>query len=327
MFSGAWRTRAMGRTGIGGGPGSLGAADPQRHMTDYTPTAHGIDDTAASRMGVQTPFSLDYPSQEWYDPTDLSVGYALGPQTDPVYPASLWPAHGDVGEGDTGRGPGHGGVGHGMDSRQWSDNSPPDLRHNPNDFVQGDTVVPTRDHQTDEGIPRWLKFHRPIMEAKDERHETPRFTPNENTSNSDPKRQREAWAKPVNNPADTVQRTPGDPHAAESGRVGWASQTRFGYRVQRWNLRKIPHSNPYWENSQRGYALKTAKSAGESPELAVGNQYTSPFAFLANTRFGNFMHPMIRREPQAWDESAVSDGTETGLQLAESTAQYQSWGL
>jgi hypothetical protein len=313
-LSGSWRNRAMGLTDIGGGPNSLGAADPQRHMTPYTRGAHGADDTAATRSAVQTPFSLDPPSPEWYDSTDYYAGgISPGPQTDPVN-QEPWPTH--TVSGDTFVPSGQTSTGHGDDDYQWSD-----------DNATRDQVLPTPVHQRDRGAARWAKFHRPIMEAGDEKHTTPRFTPNENTSNSDPKREREAWSKPVNNPPDTVQRTAGDPHRAESGRVGWASQTRYGYRVQRWNTRKIPHGNPYWENSQRGYALKTARTATESPPVQVGNQYTSPFAMLANTRFGNFLHPMLRREPQAWDESAVSDGTESSTVLAESVAQYQSWGL
>jgi len=325
-FSGAWRNRAMGGAA---NTTPLGAADPSRHMEEYDVAAHGLDDTAATRMGVRTPVAEDFPSAEWYDPTDLSAGYALGPPTDPQYPVRLWPGRSDVGDGGgegtalpedpaTARqGVGRGGVGHGLDEHQWSDDNPSGT----------DTVIPTTVHQRDEGMPRWMKYHRPIMEAGDERHETPRFTPNTGTANSDPKRQREAWAKPVNNPADTVQRTAGDPHAAESGRVGWASQTRFGYRVQRWNLRKIPHSHHQWQHSVRGYAFHTAKTAGDSPASTEGNQYTSPFAALANTRFGNFLHPMIRREPQAWDESAVTDGAETANVMEESIGQYQSWGL
>src|SRR6266705_2373626 len=269
-FSGAWRNRAMGGAA---NTTPLGAADPSRHMREFDPSAHGIDDTAASRMGVTTPVAEDFPAAEWYDSTDVAAGYALGPVTDPQYPVRLWPA------------------------------------------------------REDEGLPRWLKYHRPIMESADQRSTTPRFTPNENTSNSDPKREREAWAKPVNNPADTVQRTAGDPRAAESGRIGWASQTRYGYRVQRWNERKIPWTHHSWQHAVRGYAFHTAKTAGDSPPLAEGSQYTTPFAALANTRFGNFLHPMVRREPQSWDESAVTDGTETGTVLEESVSQYNSWGL
>jgi len=318
-FSGAWRNRAMGGAA---NTTPLGAADPSRHMREFDPSAHGIDDTAASRMGVTTPVAEDFPAAEWYDSTDVAAGYALGPVTDPQYPVRLWPAREDVGDGglsqsgQAGRlAVGHGGVGHALDESHWAEKP------------EAGQSMPTVVHEQDEGLPRWLKYHRPIMESADQRSTTPRFTPNENTSNSDPKREREAWAKPVNNPADTVQRTAGDPHAAESGRVGWASQTRYGYRVQRWNERKIPWTHHSWQHAVRGYAFHTAKTAGDSPPLAEGSQYTTPFAALANTRFGNFLHPMVRREPQSWDESAVTDGTETGTVLEESVSQYNSWGL
>lgn len=46
-----------------------------------------------------------------------------------------------------------------------------------------------------------------------------------------------------------------------------------------------------------------------APTHANGNQYTSPFARLANARVRNLTTPQIRRVPRAPDESAQVDGT------------------
>lgn len=293
MFSGAWRAKVLGLTDQGALAG-LGQANPARHMANWETGAHGIDDTARTRMQPQTSYSLDYPPPELQDPTDYQAGYAQPPTTDPT-------------NNEPSRD-------HGAHDYQWADNN-----------VTRDVVMPTPTHQRDRGMADARKFRRPMMEASDETHSTPRFTPNESTKRSIFGLERGANSYPENNPADTVQRTPGDPNEAESPRVGWRGEPRPGYRVQRWNLRKIPHTITKFDHTPRGLRTHVAKTAGDAAIPAHPSQYISPFTALANTRIGNVLSPMLRREPRPWDESSVTDGSEQAM--VESVSQYNSWGL
>jgi hypothetical protein len=247
-------------------------------------------------MATQSGYSLDYPpGDEFQDSTDFFAGYALDPVRNPM-----------DGEPDNN---------HGADDNQWSENNP--LK---------DSVIPTPIHQRDRGTVAARKYRLPLMESSDETHTNLRFTPSDGVERSVFGLERGANAYGENNPADTVQRTPGDPNEAESPRVGWAGAPRPGLRIQRWNERKIPNTVTRFDHAPRGLRTHVAKTAGDTtPVTNQGNQYASPFTALANTRVGNFLHPMLRREPRQWDESATVDGSEQAL--AESVGQYESWGL
>lgn len=287
-YTGAWRNRTLGVTDD---TAPLGAADPRRHMTDFSSVLHGIDDTARTRAAVNTPYGLDPPPDLFTDTTDRSAVLA----TDPIgVPLNLEP--GDHSIGDT----------------EWSENNT--LR---------DIVQPSPLHFRDLGSMWARRIRQPRSYQYDEKLTTPRVPANDTISQSDNQRyigNNFAGARAENNPSDTVQRTPGDPKSSDSARVGWQGAPRVGYRIFRWDTRKIPMH--YVRHTSRWLPLRVAKTAQDAPEVPAGNQYVSPFATLANTRVGNQLAPMIRRQPNNWDDTVVTDGSHSA-----GSEQFQSWGL
>lgn len=287
-FSGAWRNRAMMRSDEGG---NVSSADPARHMNEWDTGSHGIDDTSVTRAYPQTPYGMDSPSDSFMS-DDGEPGTA--PER-PQYPQDMEPRD------------------HGLSEASWSDNN-----------VARDSVRPTTAHEISRGSAQGRRLRTPRMLATDESYTTPRFTPNTNKSGSEVQLKRGPYGYPEDNPPDTVQSTPGDdPSRASHPRRGWQGAPRDGMRVQRWETRKIPHMG-HWKHGVRGILIRIAKTAGTT-EPGV-NQYESPFAALVNTRLGNTLSPMLRREPRAWDEDAVTDGS-SDTSMADAQAQYSSWGL
>src|SRR5712691_2366276 len=215
-FTGAWRTRAYGRTDE---TFPLGAADPRRHMADWS-TGHGVDDTAITRRAISTPFGLDYPPPDVA--SDSTDTYAAS--TDPV----------GVPMNEEGRD-------HGFDF-DYGNGSTNNVDAPNSSLKHGDTGKPSPLHYDDKGSMWARRIRQPRLNQWDETFSTPRFVPNRGITQSDRQRflgNQWAAANPDNNPEHTVQRTRGDAKAAESPPVGWHGEPRAGFRVQRWDLRKI----------------------------------------------------------------------------------------
>lgn len=100
---------------------------------------------------------------------------------------------------------------------------------------------------------------------------------------------------------------------------------RIGQRVQRWYMRKIPMH--YRTHELRVVRNKLADSARQSPAMPAGNRYTSPFDNIASGKKRTGMSPIQRRTPRAWDEAAVADGTETGIDYSAAGQGLRGWGL
>jgi len=283
-FSGLWRNRAAEETDQYTQP--LGSADPSRHMADYDTAAHGVDDTAETRREPQTPYNFDYSPPTLVDSADTP----LAPTVRPMVPADSEPRD------------------HGLSSRIRPD-------------AAGDCVPPSPVHAHDLGAFPAREYDVPTQEQVDQNYTTTRFTPNAGQAFSRMAMSRGANSLPENNPGDTAQHTAGLPPGAQAARVGWQGSPRPGFRVQLWSERRIPMHR--WYGDVRPLRNYTAKSASDSPALDDGNQYRTPFADLASPRVKTYARPMQRREPRPWDETEVSDGTET----TGGTEVLMSWGL
>lgn len=288
-YAGAWRSRS-GVLSDDSAP--LGAAEPTRHMAQFEPSAHGMDDTAETRRAIQTSYALDAAPNFLFDPTDSSA--ALQESTVGV-PIDLEPrdhANGDV---------------------EWSENN-----------TQRDLIQPSPLHGRDR-LSMWArKIRQPRSYQWDEKLTTPRIAANTSVDNSEALRvmgNQFAGTNAKNNPVDTVQRTRGDEKSSSSPRVGWGNAgPRVGFRVFRWDERKFPMH--YVRHDTRNVPNHTAKTAQDTATPLQGNQYVSPFASLVNTKLKTGLTPMVRRQPNQWDQSVIEDGSES-----YSEESYNSWGL
>lgn len=294
-FTGAWRTRALGYTDE---TAPLGAAEPERHMTDFSYETHGTDDTAETRGTVTTPYRLDYGPAELVDSTDTTSGKAVaGPNVPLDHESRDHGLNDDLSSGQY-RGAGR---------RVWQ------------------SVQPSLLHMRDNNSIQAREYDTPFERQYDQVDSTVRFTPNHNENGSRMALLRGANAYAENNPYDTSQHTQGLPNAATAPRVGWTGERRPGMRVQRWSERKIPMHRPV--HSSRAFGWHVAKTAQDAPALAAGegNQYSTPYAALANMRQRIASTPMQRRDPRMWDDSAVTDGTDETEGPQNET--FNVWGL
>lgn len=114
-----------------------------------------------------------------------------------------------------------------------------------------------------------------------------------------------------------AENNPGSPLENYSG-----NYRRQGRELIRINDRSMPTRT--LTHTYRPVYLNVATSAKEttSPQ---GNSYsmnTSPYTSVAALNVGT-KRPMQRREPRAWDQSAVTDGSE----YAADTSEFNAWGL
>jgi hypothetical protein len=111
---------------------------------------------------------------------------------------------------------------------------------------------------------------------------------------------------------------PGDPLVNGSG--NYVRRGRELFRLTDRSMKPVSLSH-----TKRPIYINLAQSAlvTQGPS---GRQYspnTSPYTSVGQFRAGT-EKPMLRREPPMWDQSAVSDGSES---LASDSSQYLSWGL
>lgn len=111
---------------------------------------------------------------------------------------------------------------------------------------------------------------------------------------------------------------PGNAESPGSGnyrRRGW-EQNRF---TNRWMPRKtLTHSKRALHLNLAAVAKPSAGYEGDSY-----SPYSSPFDGRVTSMNVGTQAPMARREPTAWDDSAVSDGSDQ----SSDSYQYNSWGL
>lgn len=113
-----------------------------------------------------------------------------------------------------------------------------------------------------------------------------------------------------------AENNPGSPTENYSG-----NYIRQGRELIRINDRSMPTRT--LTHTYRPVYLNTATSAKEttSPQGASYSIISSPFTSVAALNTGT-KRPMARREPRMWDESAVTDGSES-----PDASQFVSWGL
>lgn len=99
---------------------------------------------------------------------------------------------------------------------------------------------------------------------------------------------------------------------------------RQGRELYRINDRSMPLRQ--LTHTYRPVYLNVATVAKEttSPQGTSYSINSSPYTSVAAMNVGA-LSPMQRREPRAWDESAVTDGSEDAY--AADTSQFSSWGL
>lgn len=111
---------------------------------------------------------------------------------------------------------------------------------------------------------------------------------------------------------------PGSEDAAGSGnyrRRGW-EQVRF---TNRWMPRRtMTHTKRALHLNLAAIAKPSAASEGDSY-----SPYDSPFDGRVTSMNVGTQAPMARREPTAWDDTAVTDGTDQ----TNDNYQFNSWGL
>lgn len=113
----------------------------------------------------------------------------------------------------------------------------------------------------------------------------------------------------------------GDNSLAENNPDGY----RIGYRVQRWYTRPIPMH--YRRHELRVVRTQLAATARQSPPMANGNRYVSPFATVVSARKRTQQGPVQRRTPRPWDELSVVDGSEVEADMSASGQGLRGWGL
>lgn len=99
---------------------------------------------------------------------------------------------------------------------------------------------------------------------------------------------------------------------------------RRGFELSRLTDRRMARRT--LTHTYRPIYLNVAKSASV-PTSPLGKNYSpygSPFPSVASLQVGT-ARPMARREPRAWDESVITDGSEDFYRA--DTSQYNSWGL
>lgn len=114
-----------------------------------------------------------------------------------------------------------------------------------------------------------------------------------------------------------AENNPGSPYENYSG-----NYIRQGRELVRINDRSMPTRT--LTHTYRPVYLNLAATANEttSPQGTSYSVISSPFTSVAALNVGT-NRPMQRREPRAWDETAVTDGSE----YASDTSEFRAWGL
>jgi len=265
-YSGLWRVRSTSDTQD---LSPLGAADPMRHMDDWSSGQHAVDDTATTRQSVVTEARLDLPGPLLYD-------------SDDVYSADNMRPNGYMSDEPHD---------HGLNDDSYSDNG----------GHRRQSAIPTTLHDRDLGETRFIEFQEPMrLDEKDARGFTPA---NRGVARSQLALIRGANSYPENNPEFSRQRTPGD--APNGASVGWSGQPRTGQRWQQFVYRTIAMHRP--NHDYRPIWNKVARTAGDTP--AGENRYVTPFDNLVSARQKIALTPAMRRDPRDWSDNSVEDGT------------------
>lgn len=266
-YSGLWRVRSTSDTQD---LSPLGAADPMRHMDDWTSETHAVDDTATTRQAIVTDARLDFPPALLYD-------------SDDTYAADNARPNGPV-------------------SNEPDDHGLNDDSHSDNGAQRRMSAQPTSLHSRDLGEAQAIEYHEPMI--LDEKDDSEFRLANRNVARSHLALVRGANSYAENNPEFSRQRTPGD--APNGASVGWAATPRIGQQWTKFIERTIEMHRP--KHDYRPIWNKVARTAGDTP--AGQNRYASPFDDLVSPRQKIALTPAMRREPRDWSDNATIDGTE-----------------
>lgn len=112
---------------------------------------------------------------------------------------------------------------------------------------------------------------------------------------------------------------PGSPTVNYSG-----DYIRRGFELFRWTNREMPLKK--LTHDRRPIYLNTASTAHvtTAPQGGKYSPYSTLYPSVGHPTAGT-ARPMMRREPRPWDESAMTDGTET--MYAADASQFNAWGL
>jgi hypothetical protein len=167
---------------------------------------------------------------------------------------------------------------------------------------RGNRVAANRARSRDKGAARW-RLLRPLQLDEGER-DTDRLEVLPSNPGSRVGVVRGDNSYPENNPE-------GD---------GAGGPVRNGFRVQRWYNRRIPmHYRTHDVRAVRDHLAATGK---DTPALALGNRYSSPFSSMASGRSRTAKSPVSRRVPRPWDDDVLSDGV-----TPYDSPLSPSWGL
>jgi hypothetical protein len=115
-----------------------------------------------------------------------------------------------------------------------------------------------------------------------------------------------------------AQNNPGSPTENYSGNYIRRGKQLFRFTDRRMERRGLTHEKrPVYLN------VATTARVTNGPQGVNYSPYGSPFTSVAKLTSGP-ARPMARREPRQWDETAVTDGSESGY--ASDAYQYGPWG-
>ncbi len=168
----------------------------------------------------------------------------------------------------------------------------------------------------DRGLPRFFQTRETVMRSitqkydRERRQSLPAKTGDNPTSGQALRALRGKNSLQVNNPGNAETNFSGN-----YTRQGW-EQVAF---TTRWMPRRtLTHTKRFLHLNLAAVAVPSAAPSGDSY-----SPYTSPYDGRTTDMSVGRVKGMARREPRAWDEDTITDGTDT----ANDSWQYGTWGL
>lgn len=189
--------------------------------------------------------------------------------------------------------------------------------HNP----ERDQELNNAARETDRGMARWAVQRHMVGRDWSQHFETERqqsLNPSRNNGGSAGPGQAQRALRGKNSLAEN---NPGSPEVNFSG-----NYTRSGYEINRWTPRRMARRSITHTRRMLHLNLAAIAMPSAAPEGDGYSVYTSPFDGRTTNLNVGTARSMMRREPRPWDESTVTDGTETATHQSD-YSQYNSWGL
>lgn len=176
--------------------------------------------------------------------------------------------------------------------------------------------------ETDRGMAKWAVRRHEIGRDWSQKFETERLqslNPSHNNGGNPEPGQAKRALRGFNS---LGENNPGSAEANGSG-----NYTRSGYEINRWTPRRMARRSITHTRRMLHLNLAAVAMPSAAPEGDAYSPYTSPFDGRVSTGMNvGTSRSMMRREPRPWDETTVTDGTETATHEMDSS-QYRSWGL